>query len=144
MILVDGSVINPIPVDCVVRIRDDILVVVDVNANIPYKKPVFTEMPRQKKGYSFKRKVFGYLQNQMNFISEGRNHTNIRTNYLRVLDTTFDVMQDRICMLSISQEKPDWDIDISRNAASTFEFYRAQELIEAGRRACHTCKNEIS
>ncbi|MEI6853832.1 MAG: patatin-like phospholipase family protein, partial [Bacteroidota bacterium] len=34
MILVDGGVINPIPVDCVARTEGDILVVVDVNANI--------------------------------------------------------------------------------------------------------------
>jgi NTE family protein len=144
MILVDGGVINPIPVDCVVRNEDDILVVVDVNANISYEKPVFNKMPRLKKGYSVKRKVFGYIQNNMNFLSGERNQTNIRMNYLRVLDKTFDIMQDRICMQSISQGKPEWDIDISRNAASTFEFYRAQELIEAGRRAYHSCKNNIS
>jgi NTE family protein len=144
MILVDGGVFNPIPVDCVVRTGDDILAVVDVNANLPYEKPVFTEIIKKKKGYSFKRKVFGYLRNNMNFLSGERNQTNIRMNYLRVIDKTFDIMQDRICMLSISQGKPDWDIDISRNAASTFEFYRAQELIEAGRRAYHSCKNNIS
>jgi NTE family protein len=144
MILVDGGVFNPIPVDCVVRTGDDILVVVDVNANLPYEKPVFTEIPRQKKGYSLKRKVFGYLRNNMNFLSGERNQTNIKMNYLRVIDNTFDVMQDRICMLSISHGKPDWDIDISRNTASTFEFYRAQELIEAGRIAYHSCKNKIS
>jgi NTE family protein len=144
MILVDGGVINPIPVDCVVRTGDDILVVVDVNANLPYEKPDFTEIPRQKKVFSFKRKAFGYLRSNLSFLSGKRSHSNIRINYLSVLDKTFDVMQDRICMLTISQGKPEWDIDISRNAASTFEFYRAQELIEAGRKAYHACKKKIS
>lgn len=140
MILVDGGVINPIPVDCIVRTEGDILVVVDVNANIPYEKPLFTEMPRLKKSFSFKRTAFGYLRRNMSFLSGERTHSNIRINYLSVLDKTFDVMQDKICKLTISQGKPEWDIDISRDAASTFEFYRAQELIEAGRRAYHEFK----
>jgi NTE family protein len=144
MILVDGGVINPIPVDCVARTEGDILMVVDVNANIPYEKPIFTEMPRQKKSFSFKRTAFGYFRSNMSFLSGERTHSNIRINYLSVLDKSFDVMQDKICKLTISQGKPEWDIDISRDAASTFEFYRAQELIEAGRRAYHTCKENIS
>jgi NTE family protein len=144
MILVDGGVINPIPVDCAVRNGDDILVVVDVNANIPYERPVFSKIPRLKRRFSIKRKVFGYLQNNMKFLSGVKIKTQIRMNYLQVLDKTFDIMQDKICMLSISQGKPDWDIDISRDAATTFEFYRAQELIETGRRAYHACKNNTS
>jgi NTE family protein len=144
MILVDGGVINPIPVNCAIRTGEDILVVVDVNANIPYERPMFSKIPRQNKRFSIKRKVFGFLQNSMNFLGGERTKTQIRMNYLRVLDKTFDIMQDRICMLSICQGKPDWDINVSRNAATTFEFYRAQELIEAGRRAYHACKNKIT
>jgi NTE family protein len=144
MILVDGGVINPIPVDCVARTEGDILMVVDVNANISYEKPVFTSRPRQKKGFSLKRKAFGYLHDHLHFLSGERTHSNVRINYLSVLDKSFDVMQDRICKLTISQGKPEWDIDVSRDAASTFEFYRAQELIEAGRRAYHICKEHFS
>jgi NTE family protein len=144
MILVDGGVINPIPVDCVARTEGDILMVVDVNANIPYEKPVFTELPRQKKSFSFKRTAFGYMRSNLSFLSGERTHSNIKINYLSVLDKTFDVMQDKICKLTISQGKPEWDIDISRDAATTFEFYRAQELIETGRRAYLTCKENIS
>jgi NTE family protein len=140
MILVDGGIINPIPVDCVVRTEGDILVVVDVNANIPYNKPSFAEIPKQEKKFSFKRKAFGYLRSNLRFLSGERSNSNVKINYLSVLDKTFDVMQDKICKLSISQGKPEWDIDISRDAASTFEFYRAQELIEAGRSAYHSCK----
>jgi NTE family protein len=135
MILVDGGVINPIPVDCVVRSEGDILVVVDVNANIPYVKPSFDEAPRLKKEFSIKRKTFQFLQNNLCFFSGERNSHGTKVNYLSVLDKTFDVMQDKICQFTINQGKPDIDIDVSRDAASTFEFYRAQELIEAGRSA---------
>ena len=142
MILVDGGVINPIPVDCVVRTEGDILVVVDVNSNIPYIKPDFVEIPKQKKEFSFKRKAFEFAKSSFNILTGEKTNTASKMNYLSVLDKTFDVMQDRICQLTISQGKPDLDIDISRDAASTFEFYRAQELIEAGRAAYHLSKNK--
>ena len=140
MILVDGGVINPIPVDCVARTEGDLLVVVDVNSNISYQRPNFSEIKNKRKEFSIKRKVFGFLHNNYNFLSGERSQSNVKINYLSVLDKTFDVMQDRICRLTINQGKPDWDMDISRDAASTFEFYRAQELIEAGRNAYHNSK----
>ncbi len=39
-LFVDGGVLNPIPVNQVFRQENDILVAVNVNANIPYKKPI--------------------------------------------------------------------------------------------------------
>lgn len=144
MILVDGGVINPIPVDSVSRTDGDILVVVDANSNIPYKKPLYSEIPKQPKPFSLKRKTFEYLKTYFHFLSGEKNHTKDNINYLRVIDKTIDMMQERICQLSIKQGKPDMDIDISREAASTFEFYRAQELIEAGREAYHKCKKIIN
>jgi NTE family protein len=118
--------------------------IVDVNANIPYYKPVFTEIPRQEKEFSFKRKAFRYLRSNLSFMTRERSNYNMKINYLSVLDKTFDVMQDKICNLTISQGKPEWDIDISRDAASTFEFYKAQELIEAGRCAYHISKKNTN
>ncbi len=37
--LVDGGVLNPLPIDCIARKKNDILVVVDLNADISYKNP---------------------------------------------------------------------------------------------------------
>jgi len=47
MVLVDGGVVNPIPVNCVKRTEGDILVVVDVNSRIPYEKPRFDMLLRK-------------------------------------------------------------------------------------------------
>ncbi|HQI71371.1 MAG TPA: patatin-like phospholipase family protein, partial [Bacteroidales bacterium] len=55
MVLVDGGVINPIPVNCIKRTDGDMLVVVNVNANIPYQKPEIKTVPPPGREYSFKR-----------------------------------------------------------------------------------------
>ena len=45
-IIVDGGVVNPIPADLVKRQPGDKLVVVDVNANVPYVKPIVKEQEK--------------------------------------------------------------------------------------------------
>lgn len=142
MVLVDGGVINPIPVNCITRSAGDILVVVDVNANIPYVKPSFIAAPRQERNFSFKRKVLDYAKKHFNYFSEEKKESEGVPGYLTVVDQSVDIMQDRICMLTVMQQQPDLSVEISRDAASTFEFYRAQELIEAGRAAYKKAKQQ--
>ncbi|MEI6124717.1 MAG: patatin-like phospholipase family protein [Bacteroidota bacterium] len=143
MILVDGGVINPIPSDCVKRSEGDLLVVVDVSANISYEKPHFNLSMLPRKQFSVKRKLFEYAKNNFNLFSGEKSETVGKPGYLSVIDKTIDIMQDRISRLTIVQEKPEIKVELSRHAASTFEFYKAQELIEAGKIAYHKAKEHI-
>lgn len=38
-LLVYGAIVNPLPIDAVSRTENDILIAVNLNANIPYEKP---------------------------------------------------------------------------------------------------------
>lgn len=134
MVLVDGGVINPIPVNCIQRTEGDFLVVVNVNANIPYQKPQIKTLPPPGREFSFKRKAWDYAKRHFNLFS-GEKKVDGMPGYLTVMDKSIDMMQDRICNLTVMQQRPDIDVKVSRAAASTFEFYRAYELIEAGRAA---------
>ena len=46
--------------------------------------------------------------------------------------------QDRLTHLMIDVYKPDLVVEISRHACGVFEFYRANEIIEEGRKAFHS------
>jgi len=48
---------------------------------------------------------------------------------------SIDMMQDRITQNMIQQYPPDILIQISRSTCSTFDYYRAAQLIEEGKRA---------
>ncbi|HNW88289.1 MAG TPA: patatin-like phospholipase family protein [Bacteroidales bacterium] len=143
MVLVDGGVINPIPANCIKRSEDDLLVVVNVNANTPYQKPDFAAKIRPPREFSFKRKAWNYAKKHFNIFAEDKKVPEGMPGYLTVMDKSIDIMQDRICLLTIIQQRPDIDVKISRDAASTFDFYRAQEIIQAGRDAYKKAKRDF-
>lgn len=140
MILVDGGVIDPIPAEDIKRFENDQLVICDVNAIEPYSKPDYIELPKVKKPFSLKRKTYQYFKTNIHWSPKSGNDNLNDINYLSVVDKTFDTMQDQICKLTIETCNPFLKINVSRNAATTFEFYRAQELIEAGRTAYYKAK----
>lgn len=135
-ILVDGGVVSPIPAPYVARITGDILVVCDVNANIPYEKPDLPAREQKPHTLSTKQRLFEFIRDNAGFFSR-ETKPGRQPGYFEVLSKTFDIMQDTICELTKASYGADITIDISRDSASTFEFYRAEELIAAGRLAFH-------
>jgi len=140
MVLVDGGVVNPIPVNCVKRTEGDILVVVDVNSRIPYEKPRFDMLLGKSKETTFKRKIFDFAKRKTNLFNDEKKTTKGLPGYYTVMDKSIDIMQDKISQLTVITKQPEIDVEVSRDAASTFEFYRAQELIAAGREAYKKAK----
>ena len=135
-VLVDGGVVSPIPVPYVARISGDILVICDVNANIPYEKPDLPPRPTAPPVMSNKQRFFDFIRDNISFFTR-ESRSDKQPGYLDVLSKTFDIMQDSICELTKASYGAEISIDISRDSASTFEFYRAEELIAAGRLAFH-------
>jgi len=67
LVLVDGGVVNPIPLNRVKRIEGDILIASYVNANIPYDKPEITKEDEERKSSAYKQKIIEY-KNRLNEI----------------------------------------------------------------------------
>jgi len=145
MILVDGGVVSPIPAGFVERTSGDILVICDVNANIPYEKPDVKPHPEKVHEYSLKRKLFEFARDNTHFFST-ETKPGSSPGYLEVLNKTFDAMQDSISLLTKKTYGAEISVEISRDAASTFEFHRAAELIESGRIAFRKalCKSKFA
>ena len=55
--------------------------------------------------------------------------------FFDLLTKSFDMTQDRLTELSIDIYKPDIVVNICRDSCGVFEFYRANEIIESGRKA---------
>ena len=54
---------------------------------------------------------------------------------ISLLNNSYDLTQDRLTELMIQLFPPDILVEIPRNTCTAFEFYRAAELIEAGKQA---------
>lgn len=123
-ILVDGGVLNPVPIEYVHRNTDDILIVVTLYGD---KTNDF-----HKEEETHTRYLKGLTRSFSNLISTGDKQT---TGYYSLLSSTTSAMIHRIAKMSIEKHKPDMIINIPCDSANTFDFYKAKELIELGEKA---------
>ena len=124
MILIDGGVINPIPLNRVKRHAGDILVGIDVSGH-DYKAQ-WEEMHRltemQKHDTSWKTKILDML------IPD-----NIEFNYYTVISRTSSLMIRQNSILMAKLMTPDILVDIQMNRYGTFDFDKSEKLIAIGR-----------
>ena len=124
MILIDGGIINPLPLNRVKRQIGDILVGVDVSGH-DYKAQ-WDEMHRltsmQKSDTSLKTKILDML------IPD-----NIEFNYYTVLSRASSLMIRQNSILMAQLMNPDILIDIQMNRYGTFDFDKSEKLIAIGR-----------
>lgn len=138
--LVDGGVLNPIPVGLVKRHPGDQLVVVNVNAMIPYQKTE-SETFGQDQASKIYRSKLEALKGRWMSILPNQQTTPKKLGFFDLMNKSYDLMQNKLTSIMIQQHQPDFTINISNQSAGTFEYYKAKELIELGRQAC---KNTLS
>jgi NTE family protein len=118
--LLDGGVLNPIPIEQVVRKNGDMLIVVNLYGE---RKP---DIPKETNTN------IGLMNILSTLISTGDKSSK---GYYSLLNSTSSAMIHKIAKMSIEKHKPDIIINIPYDAANTFDFYRAKELIELGESA---------
>lgn len=120
-ILVDGGILNPIPIEHVLRKNGDILLVVNLYGE---KNGDITKEKNDDNGY-----LNRLINPLLTLISTGDKSSK---GYYSLLSSATSAMIHRISKMSIEKHKPDLVIDIPHDSANTFDFYRAKELIELG------------
>jgi len=124
MILIDGGVVNPIPMNRVKRNEGDILVGVDVSGH-DYKAQwektnKLTNM--HKHDNSLKAKLLDMI------IPD-----NIEFNYYTLLSRTSSLMIRQNSILMAQLMKPDILVDIQMSRYTTFDFDKSEKLVAIGR-----------
>ncbi len=128
VILVDGGVLNPLPLNRVKRTEGDILVAVDVYADIPF------ENQKKKENIVIPKKNSLNINTKLKLIDNHKKELR-KPGYLKLIDYATRAMIFKMSEMSVQLYKPDILITISRHAGNTFDFYKAEELIELGRKA---------
>ena len=140
-LLVDGGVINPIPINHVKRTKDDILIVVHVNADVPVYKPLITREEEVRKQSIYHKKIERF-QNEFNISNPKMK--NEKLGYFNLINETVGLLTYQISVMTIEKYPPDILINISRNSCGTFDFYKADELVEIGRHAAIQSLNKYN
>jgi NTE family protein len=129
-LLVDGGVINNIPIEYVKRQPGDILIAVNVNADIPFVKPVVPkpEIVAEQSVYQKRLKDFYSHLQKLNPLSSEE-----KIGYFNLINKTISLMMFHIAKISIEQHHPDILMELSADSCGAFDFYRAEEMVESGR-----------
>jgi len=142
MKLVDGGVLNPLPLDLVKRTEGDILIAVNVNANIPYELPVQKQETADLVNYvdkikaAMNEKWSGVIDQYIEKYRNGKQPKPKPANIFDIISESIILAQNKVAGIYIEKYKPDILVETSVDSASTFDFYKSEELIEAGRIAC--------
>jgi len=131
-LLVDGGVINNVPISHVKRTKNDILIVVHVNADIPVYKPFLPKKEKEAKNSIYKKRI-KTLRNHLH--KNNSIHNNDKLGYFNLINKTISLLTYQVAKMTIEKYPPDILINVSRDSCTIFDFYKAEELVEIGRHA---------
>lgn len=135
-ILVDGGILNPIPLNRVKRTKNDLLIAVDLNEldnkQLPLKRKQKTHKKKKKEISTLLKRIEFKEQWERLFPKEEQKEQKI--GYFDIMDSSFDIMQNQISKFSIEKYPPDILVSISKTVCGTFDFHLTQELIELGKK----------
>lgn len=128
--LVDGGLVNPIPIAPTLNDDTDLTIAVNLNAMSGHRRqrpsPPRVEPTEEDQAYRSRIKRFiGELFGNSERATE-------RLPASRLMVRSIDVMQGAIARLKLAAYVPDVVVEIPREAAGFFEFNRAEELAALG------------
>ncbi len=126
--LIDGGVLNPVPIAPTFGDKTDLTLAVNLGGDI-IKLPEKVEIiPSQVKG-SIQQKISHYVDKLQDSVIGS---ININFEAYDIANQAFDAMQSTIARQKLAAYPPDKTIEIPQNICGTFEFDRAEEMIQYG------------
>jgi NTE family protein len=136
---VDGGVVNPVPINRVKRHKNDLLVVVAVNANIPYEK---IHADPEKTLYSKYLKQIKLIQSKIS--KDIPRSKQDEVGIFNLTNTCISIMLNQIALLTVGNHRIDIMVNISREAFGTYDFYKAKDIIHEGEEAAQRALAQFS
>ncbi len=139
-LLVDGGVMNNIPTSHAPRVPGDLLVVANVNARIPVNLPKLSREEGEKQKRAYQLKIDEFHAHLQKILPLGHPDKKPRSNeeklsYFNVIDKTISLMTYQMAQMSLKFFTPDVLIEVSRDSCGTYDFFKAEQLVDMGRDA---------
>jgi NTE family protein len=127
--LIDGGLLNPVPVTPLIRETADYIFAVSVDGPPDTSTPEQVAVPEPETSSSYRARVGEFIGKLMPHGPDKPREPGM----LELLTQSMDLMQANLSRLRLAAYEPDLLIRLPRNVANVYEFYRARELIELGR-----------
>lgn len=137
-ILVDGGVLEPVPLSALRRLGADVVVAVDLLSNLtpvetaPERTPVFAEYIR------FLAERF-YMEGLM----EKERESGITASLVDIIQRSSIIAQRRLTEYNFRDNPPDVVIDPPLSNIKVLDFHRGESIIDSGRRAAEKAIPEL-
>jgi len=159
-LLVDGGLLNPVPITPTLRDLTDCTIAIDVNAQaeplngdgepapdmllddhadteaLPAAPDGATPMLADGSSSADATQLPGYRQRIAEFIDSFKREKKVaqtEPGILELFARSLDVVQETVTRFKLAAQPPDLVVRIPRNACAFYEFHRAEEVIELGR-----------
>jgi len=146
--LIDGGVVNPIPVSVCRAMDADIVIAVNLNGGLVGRHGVQKKRDTDDKGKEaendFTSRVKKGFRNSVDMmLSQVWNSDEAAPGLFDVMAGSVNIMQDRITKSRMAGDPPDIFITPTLDYLGLLEFHRVEEAIEEGNKAVHAVKSQI-
>jgi NTE family protein len=134
MKLLDGGLLNPVPIAPTFKDRTDLTIAVNLNGQRlrgAAKDELETKPGAPLSGY--RKRIKQFLDSLPGRVGEDQEQAD-EVGVFDLLNRSFETMQNAIAAQKLAAYQPDIVIEIPRDTCASFEFFRAKEVIEAGYR----------
>jgi NTE family protein len=140
--LIDGGVLNPVPVAPVIGDGHDMIIAVNLGG--PREGTEKQNIPPSSSASQsslFHEKIRRFISRLQR---STRNSSSRDWAAYEIAIQSFETMQTAIARQKLASYPPDAVIEIARDACGTFEYDRASEMIELGHRKAKECLSQIA
>lgn len=138
-LLVDGGLLNNLPMAHVARTEGDLLVAVHVNADIPV-----LEVDRSTDAAKDQAMHQNKIRDLFRHIHPSSSKDEGKLGYFSLITRSLELMIMRMTEEKIRQFSPDLLIDVPFDSCNLYDFYRAEEQVESGRQAARDALDKIT
>ena len=125
-ILVDGGVVDPIPLASLPASDASLVCAVDLNANVPSQLKAPEKPSNGLSGW-----------NKLMRLALEKTNPRGSMSLFDLVNHSFDLMQQTLSAHLVEKYHPDLLVQVSKTSATTFAFHQARELIDLGHRLTH-------
>jgi len=135
-LLVDGGILNNLPVKHVEKLPGQPVIAVDVNSPISLDNGLIQPAQSQEKESLYHKRLREFRENLQHILpnspseKEPAEHS---MSYFDLLNETIELMTRRIKELNLQLDQPDLLIQVPGEACAIFDFYKAEKMVEVGR-----------
>jgi len=131
--LIDGGVLNPLPIAPTVADDTDITIAVNLSAKVTKDYKIHIPKREREKESGMQEIFFEMAQKAEQLFSREKKSTFDEMGMFDIMGRTIDIMQNAVLDCKMAGYSPDIIIGIPNDACGFYEFNKAYEMIELGR-----------